>query len=392
MPAPDLLFVGHGAERSGPPVYLANLEGWLAANTDLDLATVLARGGPLAAVYEGFGPVRVLDRERSPGRVVERALTAVGRRSSAAAIRSRRDRRCLGDWSSVGAVYVNTVSSPTLRVLAAVPDRGPLVITHVHELEAALRYGITDEERSLVLARSDHFVAASQAVADNLVANHGVEPGRIAVHHEFVTPVEPVAGPERAAARRALGLAPDAFVVGGSGMLEWRKAPELFVRLAADLRARTDRELAFVWVGGAAAGPTWAPLDHEARHLGVVDVVRFVGGQERPGDWFRVLDAFALTSREDAFPLAALEAGSAGVPIVTFDTGGMVELVGDVDPTAIVPYPDTAAFAEVLGNMADDEVRRTTIAAATAAAVRARHLTEVGAPALWADLRRWLGR
>ena len=30
MGAPELLFVGHGAERSGPPIYLANLLGCIA--------------------------------------------------------------------------------------------------------------------------------------------------------------------------------------------------------------------------------------------------------------------------------------------------------------------------------------------------------------------------
>jgi glycosyltransferase involved in cell wall biosynthesis len=388
-----LLFVGHGAERSGPPVFLANLEGWLAAEAggELAVATALARGGPLRSSYEACGPVRVLDRPRDPVLLAERALGRAGRRGAAARLRSARDRRRLGAWTAAPAVYVNTVSSPTLRILRSI-DPSSKVILHVHELEAALRYGIDDGERGLLARRPDRYVAASAAVADNLVAAHGIDPGRITVHHEFVTPVEPVAGAARAAERRRLGLDPDAFVVGGSGMTEWRKAPELFVRLAADLAARTDRPLAFVWVGGATSGPTWAPLDHEAHHLGVADVVRFVGAQDRPGDWFRLLDAFALTSREDAFPLAALEAASAGVPVVTFDTGGMVEFVGDGEHGAVVPYPDTEAFAEALWRLAEDDGRRRALGDAAASAVRARHVTEVAAPKLWADVEAWIGR
>jgi len=286
-------------------------------------------------------------------------------------------------------VYVNTVATPTLRVLAEV-DPAATVVLHVHELEAALRYGIDDEGRRLVRERPDHYVAASQAVADNLVERHGVDRDRIAVHHEFVAPVGPPA--DRTGARRRLGLPEDAFLVVGSGMLEWRKAPDLFVRLAADLAARADREVCFVWVGGATTGPTWAPIDHEAHHLGVAEAVRLVGVQERPGDWFAVADAFALTSREDAFPLAALEAASAGVPVVTFDTGGMVELVGDGEGGAVVPYPDTGAMADVLAALAADRDAARSVGAAAAERVRARHLTDVAAPALWADLAVWLGR
>jgi glycosyltransferase involved in cell wall biosynthesis len=388
---PELVFVGHGAERSGPPVFLAHLERWLASETDLAFATVLARGGPLVADYAVHAPVRVLDRGRTPGPLLERALGAVGRADVAGAARRRRDRRTLGDWRDAPGLYVNTVASPTLRVLAQVPTTTTVVV-HVHELEAALRYGIDDAERALLVQRPDHVVAASQAVADNLVGNHGLDQDRIVVHHEFVEPVAPVADDQRAVERRRVGLPEDAFVVGGSGMTEWRKAPELFVRIAAELRARTDRPVHFVWVGGATAGPTWAPLDHEARHLGVADVVRFVGTQDEPGAWFRLLDAFALTSREDAYPLAALEAASAGVPVVTFDTGGIVELVGDGERGIVVPYPDTEAFAAALARLAGDEPARQALGAAGAAAVRSRHVPEVAAPKLWADLAGWLGR
>ena len=364
MSAPDLLFVGHGAERSGPPIYLANLQGWLAAHTDLRFSTLLARGGPLVDQY---ADVRVVERPWAPVRLTSRSPLLQG----------PMDRRTLGEWHQAGAVYVNTLAPETLRLaeLVDVPT-----IAHVHELEAALRYGVDASALRRLLDRADHLVAASQAVADNLVENHGVARDRIAVHHEFVTPVDPPA--DRAEARRRLGLPEHAFVVGGSGMLEWRKGPELFVRLAADVRRRTDRPIVFLWVGGTDQGPLWAPLDHEAHHLGVADVVRFVGAQDRPGDWFGVLDAFALTSREDAFPLAALEAGSAGVPVVTFDTGGMVELEGVV----VVPYPDTEAFADALVDLGPGAGAR------VAEAVRTRHLTEVGAPRLWQDLRRWLGR
>jgi glycosyltransferase involved in cell wall biosynthesis len=388
---PELLFVGHGAERTGPPVFLANFEGWLADHTDLELTTVLVRGGPLVADYARWGTVRVLDVPRSPGRLAERALSAARLARPAAGVRAARDGHRFGAWAEARAVYVNTVSGPTLRALRRVRDEATVVV-HVHEMEAALRYGIDDADRRLLRDRTDHWVAASQAVADNLVANHGVAPGRIRVHHEFVDPVDPVEGDERRAARRRLGVPEDAFLVGGCGMLEWRKAPELFVRLAADLRARTDRPLAFVWVGGTDRGPLWAPLDHEARHLGVHDVVRFVGAQARPADWFRVLDVFALTSREDAFPLSALEAASAGAPVVTFDTGGMVELVGDGSCGAVVPYPDTGTFADVLAALADDDEGRRSLGATAAATVRERHVTEVAAPALWADLAGWIGR
>lgn len=378
---PSVLFLGHGAERTGPPVMLANLQRWLATHDGPTFATLLTRGGPLLDDYRRWGQVRVLDTRWTLPRVAQQATARVGRAGVARRLRNARDRGHLAGWTRPGLVYVNTASPATLRPLALVRPDVPVVL-HVHELEVALRYQLDDAERRLVRTRPAHYLAASRAVADNLVARHGLDPARIDVHHEFVEPVAPVAGARRAAARRERGLDPDAFVVVGSGMTEWRKGPDLFVGLAAELRRRTDRALAFVWVGGATAGPTWWPLDHEAHHRGVEALVRFVGAHEDPGTWFRVADAFALTSREDAFPLAALEAASAEVPLVTFDTGGMVELVGAAGAGAVVPYPDLGAMAEVLVGWAADEEGRRRQAVTLADHVRTHHLTDAAAPRL----------
>lgn len=381
-----MLFVGHGADRTGPPVLLANFQRWLAAHTTLDFATLLTRGGPLLDDYRRWGPVRVLDPRWTAPRIAQQGLARAGRPGAARRLRDARDRRHLAGWDRAGLVYVNTASPATLRPLALLPPGVPVVL-HVHELEVALRYQLDDADRALVRDRPTHWIAASQAVADNLTSNHGVAADRISVHHEFVEPVEPVRGAERDRLRRAAGIDPEAFVVVGSGMTEWRKGPDLLVGVTAELRRRTDRPISVLWVGGATEGPTWWPLDHEAHHRGVADVVRFLGTQDEPGTWLRLGDAFALTSREDAFPLAALEAASAGLPVVTFDTGGTTELVAAAGAGEVVPYPDLGAMADVLARWADDEAQRRREATTLAAHVRAHHLTEVAAPVLHAALR-----
>lgn len=381
---PSVLFLGHGADRSGPPVFLANFQRWLASHTDLEFATVLTSGGPLLDDYRSWGPVRVLDNGWTPARIIQQGLARTRGDSSATRIRHARDRVCLRSWRHAPLVYVNTASPATIRALDAI-STSATVITHVHELEVALRYQLDPRKRALLLSRTDLFVAASQAVADNLREHHGVDPARIVVHHEFIEPVTPIDRSARAAERRRLGIAPDAFVVGGSGRTEWRKGPDLFVHLARDLMRSTEHPTQLFWVGGATSGPEWWPLDHEAHHLGVQGAVRFVGEQARPGDWYRLLDAFAVTSREDAFPLAALEAASAGVPVVTFDTGGMVELVS-AGAGRVVPYPDMEAFSAAVAAFAADEQYRRETGEAAARLVRSRHTTEIGAPRLFATL------
>ena len=70
----------------------------------------------------------------------------------------------------------------------------------------------------------------------------------------------------------------------------------------------------------------------------------------------RLADVFVLTSREDPYPLACLEAATLGKPIVCFEqAGGMPEFV-EKDCGTVVPFlrPDLLAVAvqELLINSA----------------------------------------
>jgi glycosyltransferase involved in cell wall biosynthesis len=387
--SPDILFIGHGAERSGPPISLLLLQRWLAANSDWRFATVLGTGGELLDEMRALAPVRVVDDGWTPPRIAQQGLARVGRESTSRRIRAARDRVALRGAGRAGLVYVNTVSPETVRLALAVSGPRRLVV-HVHELEAGLRYRVPPASLAALWDRADHVVAASDAVRDNLVGHHGLDPDRIVRHHEHVEPVEPFDRDTRTVRRVAHGLDPSAFLAIGSGRLEWRKGPDLFVQVAHRLRTQApDLHVELVWVGGTTGGPDHWPLDHDIRHLGLTETVHFVGHQEDPAAWWPLADAFALTSREDAYPIACLEAASAGVPIVTFDSGGMVEFVGE-DAGRCVPYPDLDGFAAALAGLARDPGQRRALG--EQARRRAHeHAVDRSVPALFRRLTEWRG-
>jgi glycosyltransferase involved in cell wall biosynthesis len=287
-------------------------------------------------------------------------------------------------------VYVNAASPPTVQLLDHLPpDPGVVVVAHVHELDIGLRHNLAPEQLGGLLSSADQVIAVSQAVADNLIDGHGVPTDRVHVHHGFIDTAE-VPADAGAAVRRRLGISPDAFVLGSLGLPDWRKAPDLFLRVGWLIRrARPDLDLHLLWTGGDPDAPDRWQLDHEAAHLGLGDRTHFVPDVADPGAHLAAMDVFALTSREDAYPLAGLEAAAAGVPIVCFDTGGMPELVQG-DAGAVVPYPDVDAFAAAVITLADEPDRRRKEGAIARQRVCDEHDVAVAAPRLWADLRSWL--
>jgi N-acetyl-alpha-D-glucosaminyl L-malate synthase BshA len=93
------------------------------------------------------------------------------------------------------------------------------------------------------------------------------------------------------------------------------------VRIFAEVNKKIPSKLLFV-----GDGPERSPAEDLARELGVCDEIRFVGKQEQMEDILAIADLFLLTSEYESFGLAALEAMAAGVPVVSTNAGGLVEI------------------------------------------------------------------
>ena len=392
---PRVLFLGHGAERLGPPVHLALLLEWLNRSRRIDAEVVVARGGVLVEAYRASGAeVTVAARGREPLEPFMAAARRIGAPGVGRAVSARWLRSRLARGNPPDLVYVNTVGPTTLALLDAVERGAAPLLLHVHELELGLS-SVPGHDLSRLLGRADGIVAASQAVADHLAHRHGVDPARVTVAHGFVD----VAGVRRAMqradrdpTRRRLGVTASSIVVGSVGLPDWRKAPEHLLTALWHLRRdRPDLDLHVVWVGGEKTSADGARLADEAHRLGLGDRLHHVGHVESTVPLLAAMDLFVLPSREDAFPLAALEAAVAGLPVVAFASGGIVELV-DATVGRVVAYPDTVAMAEAIAELADAPELRHRLGGGARARVVDRHDVGVGAPRVWAAAEALLDR
>jgi glycosyltransferase involved in cell wall biosynthesis len=283
---------------------------------------------------------------------------------------------------------LNSVGS--LPALQFMPEGGGgKIVLYVHELEQSFERTIGPRVWDRLSPRVDHFISCSDAVRDLLVEQKGVDPARITTHHGFIE--QPEAEPLRSAyLRRSLGIPPDAFVIGASGRPDWRKAPEVFVRVARTIaRRRRDLDVHFVWLGGPMDGsPGWR-LIHDFEEAGLNGRFHLTDESPEPAEIMALFDVCVLTSREDPYPLSMIEAAALGVPIVSFANGGVVDLAaagGDAPLARVVPYLDVEAMATEVLDLLHDEPARLAMAERARAHVTATHLVEQGAPALFETL------
>jgi len=377
----ELVFLGHAVDRSGPPVYLLHLLRWLAANTDASTEVLALEGGALLADYEALTDVRVIG-EPWPVRVPRGSRPLTSARDAARRVRLR-------DVPSGALVHVNTAWS--VRGLQYLPEHAGPVVAHVHELEVGLDLHLPAQHRHLLFQRTDRWVAASHAVARNLTDRWNVPAADIHVHHEMIDTGAAADIEERDVARlrSSLGLEPDTPLVGTAAVVNWRKAPDLFVELAARVtRTRPEVDAHFAWVGIEPGSPEVLAMRRDARRAGVADRVHLVPASSEPLSWMAAFDLFVLTAREDAYPLACLEAAAAARPVICFEAGGMPEFVGD-DAGAVVDFPDVAGMAEVVADLCGSPERRAALGDVGRRRVIERHDIAVAAPRIWTDLHAW---
>lgn len=103
-------------------------------------------------------------------------------------------------------------------------------------------------------------------------------------------------------------------------------------------------------------------------------------------------DVFLLPSREDPFPLVALEAAACAVPTICFaDAGGTPDLV-EHDAGMVVPFEDSGAMAAGVLALVEDEALRTRLGQRAREKVLSRFTTDFTAPHLLAACRQVAGR
>jgi glycosyltransferase involved in cell wall biosynthesis len=148
----------------------------------------------------------------------------------------------------------------------------------------------------------------------------------------------------------SLGLPADTPLVGFVGRLSPEKAPDLFVRMAAQLMPKHARA-AFVVIGD---GPMRERLEAEARLLGIDSRMRFIGERRDVLPLLPSLTALVVPSHAEGMPLALMEAMAAGVPVVATSVGGIPELVTHLHTGLLVNPGEPGELAIAVDGLLDD--------------------------------------
>lgn len=161
---------------------------------------------------------------------------------------------------------------------------------------------------------------------------------------------------DRLAAREALGVSPEKFVVahigryysGGDakqgGLEKGQKAQDVLLKAFA--KAFKNRMECVLLLAGD--GPLRREAESLAEHLQIDAQVRFLGQQPEPWNTLVAADVLCFPSRYEGLPNVLPEAASAGLPVVASDIPEIRALSPGEDTWLLRPVDDIGAFSEAL--------------------------------------------
>ncbi|MDI1232186.1 MAG: glycosyltransferase family 4 protein [Methylobacter sp.] len=377
-----ILFLCHSASLNGATILLLHFIQWLKTQVDWEIEVLVNGRGPLLDEFKSVckttiwrSPTSLLNVFPQDWKIsLQPHLKTLEALYMKALLAGRR----------YDLIYANT--GATWQQVSTLSKYAPALLWHIHELEYGLRLSIGEDRINHVFKDITKFVAVSNSVRDTLSLEFSVPYDKIDLIHGFV-PLPDLTAEEHQSRRQQvrikLGWPQDTFVVGGCGSLGWRKGTDLFLQIAHIVsRTNSYEKVRFLWVGGGNQDKESLEFDHDVRVLGLQEHCRRIITTEEISDYYCSMDMFALTSREDPFPLVMLEAGTYNVPTVCFaDSGGGPEFIGD-DSGLIAPYLDIITFAAHIMRLHNEPDLRAQFGKSALEKVRTHYTVECQGPKL----------
>ena len=317
-----ILLVGHDAHPHGAQTLLLHIGRTLRRVHGVEVSFLLLAGGALEAEYAATAPLQIA---RDGPHLAELAAAA-------------RAAGCSG-------ALVNTAAAAHARAVLGRHGIASALLVHelprlIHEkgLQAGLREGV---------AAAAHVVFAAEFVRESCHALVALDPARVEILPQgLYAPAAPNPA-ARAAIRAELRVPAGGLLAIGMGYADLRKGFDLFLQAWRAVQ-HAPVPVHFAWAGGI-DGAIESYLAPEIAAAEATGRFRYLGQRADPGDILAAADAFLLTSREDPLPSVALEAMSAGTPVIAFEeTGGIGEVIAQLQGGACVPLGDAAAMAQAM--------------------------------------------
>lgn len=253
----------------------------------------------------------------------------------------------------IDVVHTHGVRANLVARIAARREGVP-VVTTVHSIldydyDSLLKSGFARFITSLTNRYTDHFIAISEAIAED-ISGMGIAADKITVIHNGVDVSRFAANLNTDAMRKQLKLDENRKTITMVARLHPVKGHEFFLAAA---RRVIDAGFAvqFLIIGEGNQRPV---IEDQVKELGLEAVVKMPGYYSNVEEIYGLSDILCVPSIMEGLGLVVLEAFYFGVPVVASRIGGIPEIIKDGENGLLVEPRDEKKLAEAIIRLLGD--------------------------------------
>ncbi len=222
------------------------------------------------------------------------------------------------------------------------------------EMHSFLEYPL----RRLAFQRCTGVIISTQKEIERVGTSYKVADAKIA---RIFDPIDTAiwSAVDRNEARADLGIPRDARVAVCHGRIDFhRKGLDILVAAWDQIcRERPEQDLRLLLVGTGSDADKLRECIAKMQLRGVMWRDEFVNDRAVIRRYLSAADVYTLSSRQEGFPIAPLEAMACGLPVVATDAPGVPDILegGEISGGIVIPREDATALALALGRVLDDE-------------------------------------
>ncbi len=199
-----------------------------------------------------------------------------------------------------------------------------------------------------LLVRVERIFANSEVIRKNILQTHPIEASRVETLHLGIDTrrFQPRPGMKEKM-RRELGIPAKAVVFAIAGRLQRAKGYFEFIRMAEALGGENPN-VYFLLIGGASRGEEEAAeeIRRRAASSEVADRLIFTGFRPDIENILQAADVFVFPSYAEAYGLVVLEAMALGLPVISSNCDGILDIVLDGQTGELVPPKNVPELVE----------------------------------------------
>ena len=367
----NVLFVSHDANRAGAQILLLRFLKLLKENQNFKFSILVKDGGIIDNEFNEIAQTYYWKKPKQAGKksffskLYKRFIGKNNYRNKIlTALKNQ----------NFDLIISNTITNGD--ILPLLTQLNCPIITYVHELEMGIQQYTKPEFFQNVIALSSSYIVCADAVKQNLIKNHLINPTLIRILPSLLPQSALNYNSDKLlndTLRKKYDIPVDAFLIGGMGTVDLRKGVDVFLQVANKLKYNQD--IFFLWVGGQDTETDYKNFQIDKNRLELDNII-FQKSVENPLDFMSIFDIFFVSSREDPYPLVVLEAAMLSKPIICFDKAGGAKDFVENDCGAILEYLNVDNVVEKIVELKENSSLREQMGVKARKKVLERHIQE----------------